>query len=226
VCGPAHARAGELNQDAWYARTSQTGTLAVVADGMGSRPAGRLGARAAVAASRDAFRLWSASPSGSGEDLVRLIEVLWRLRLQGTPIGDAATTCLVCALRADGTGVAVQLGDGVLGICATPSAFRAVAPEREGFASTTVALGTPHGLQDWSIASMEPLSPGAAVLLATDGVADDLVPGRRAPFVAWLVHELGSAAAPQRALRRALTRWPVPRHLDDKTLVVLWEPAR
>ena len=91
------------NQDAWYARTGGAGTLAVVADGMGSRPAARAGAHAAVAACRAAWRHWSSSPLGSGGDFVRLIEVLWRLRLGRTPAGDAATTCLVCALRPDGS---------------------------------------------------------------------------------------------------------------------------
>lgn len=225
VRGPAHARSGEPNQDAWYARAGGAGALAVVADGMGSRCAAREGARAAVAACRRAWRDWVASPVGSGEDLVRLIEVLWRLGLGRTSMDDAATTCLVCALRADGSGVALQLGDGLVGLSEAPGEFRAIAPEREGFASTTIALGTPHRLRDWTIAPLSPLQPGGALLLATDGVADDLLPDRRAAFVQWLVDEVGASRAPSRRLARALGAWPVPRHLDDKTLVVLWEPS-
>jgi hypothetical protein len=226
VRGPAHERAGEPNQDAWYARAGRTGALVVVADGMGSRPAAREGARAAVGACREAWRHWAASPNGSGEDLVRLIEVLWRLRLGGTPVGDAATTCLVGALRGDGSGVALQLGDGLVGLRDLAGVFRAIAPEREGFASTTVALGTPHGLRDWTIAPIAALQPGTAMLLTTDGVADDLVPERRAALVAWIVEEIGAAPSPRRRLGQALREWPVPRHLDDKTLVLVWEPAR
>ncbi len=225
VRGPAHARSGEPNQDAWYARVGSAGALAVVADGMGSRPAGAQGARAAVAACRAAWRAWTTAPLGSGEDLVRLIEVLWRLRLGRTPPGDAATTCLVCALRSDGSGVALQLGDGMVGLCETPGSFRAVAPEREGFATTTIALGTPHGLRDWTIEPLSRLEPGAALVLATDGVSDDLLPERRAAFVRWIVDEVGAAAAPGRRLTQALRAWPVPRHLDDKTVVAVWEAA-
>lgn len=226
VRGPAHERAGEPNQDAWYGRVGRAGALAVVADGMGSRPAARTGARAAVAASREAWRHWAASPEGSGEDLVRLIEVLWRLRLGSTPAGEAATTCLACALRPDGSGVAVQLGDGLLGIGDEPGAFRAVTPERDGFASTTHALGTAHSLRDWTIAPIEPLRGGGALLLATDGVADDLLPEKRGAFLAWLVDEIAAGDAPSRRLARELRGWPVPRHRDDKTLVLLWEAAR
>ncbi|MEO7332271.1 MAG: protein phosphatase 2C domain-containing protein [Minicystis sp.] len=226
VQGPAHARAGERNQDAWYARAGRTGALAVVADGMGSRPAAREGANAAVAACRAAFRDWAPSPTGNGEDLVRLIEVLWRLRLGQTPSRDAATTCLVCALRPDGSGVALQLGDGLLGILDASGVFTAVSPERDGFSTTTLALGVPHGLRDWIIEPLGQFPPGAALLLATDGVADDLVPEKRSGFLRWVVEEIGASVSPSRALGRALRTWPVPRHLDDKTVVAIWEPVR
>lgn len=225
VRGPAHATSGEPNQDAWYARVGAGRALAVVADGMGSRPAARAGARAAVAACRLAFQHWSGSPCGSGEDLVKLIEVLWRLRLGSTPPSDAATTCLVCAVREDGSGVALQLGDGLAGLL-QPDTFRTLGGERTGFGNETRALGIPHGLRDWVIQPVAHLQPGAALLLATDGVADDLVPEKRAAFVAWVVAKLEAAKTPQRWLSRALRGWPVPRHADDKTMIVLWEAGR
>lgn len=223
VRGPAHARSREWNQDAWYARAGREGALAVVADGMGSRPAAREGARAAIAACRAAFRHWAASRHGSGEDMVRLIEVLWRLRLGETSPDDAATTCLVCALRADGSGVALQLGDGIVGVKDGEGSFLPITPERESFGSMTQALGTPHGLRDWTIAKVGPLQGGMAILLATDGVADDLVPEKRAAFVQWLLEDIAASAAPGRRLAQTLRAWPVPRHLDDKTVVALWE---
>lgn len=226
VRGPAHARAREANQDAWWARVDGVGALAVVADGLGSRPSAREGARAAVTASRSAWRHWSSSPSGTGEDLVRLIEVLWRLRLGATPPEQAATTCLVCALRGDGSGVVAQLGDGLVGVKDAAGAFLPITREREGFASMTRSLGTPHGLRDWTIEPIAPIARGMAVLLATDGISDDVEPGKRAAFVAWLIDEVASVASPDRELRRALRHWPVPRHLDDKTLVLLWEPLQ
>lgn len=226
VRGPAHARSGEPNQDAWWARVGGLGALAVVADGVGSRPSAREGARAAVTACRGAWKHWSSSPSGSGEDLVRLIEVLWRLRLGPIPPEQAATTCLVCALRVDGSGVVAQLGDGLVGVTDAEGTFQAITPERTTFASITRSLGAPHGLRDWTIAPIEPVAAGMAVLLATDGISDDIPPEKRAAFVTWLLDDISSAASPSRHLGRALRSWPVPRHLDDKTLVLLWEPLR
>ena len=225
VAGPAHARSGVRNQDAWYARVTRSGALAVVADGMGSRPAAREGARTAVAACRSAWKLWVPSPSGTGEDLVRLIEVLWRLELGRIPPGEACTTCLVCALRPDGSGVALQLGDGLVGTRTADGTFRAVTPERTGFSSGTVALGTPHGLRDWVIEPLTPIEPGAALLLASDGVAEDLLADQRTAFLQWIITTAESSASPRRTLARALRAWPVPKHLDDKTLVAVWKTS-
>ena len=70
---------------------------AVVCDGMGSRPRSREGARAATLAVRDAWRLWQKSPVGLIEDLIRLIEAAWRLRLGIIKAEEAATTCLFYA---------------------------------------------------------------------------------------------------------------------------------
>ncbi len=222
--GPAHVREKRLNEDAWYARIAVSGALAVVCDGMGSRPAARIGARAAATASRRAWRHWSRSPQGKGEDLIRLIEVLWRLELGPTQPEDASTTCLVCALRADGSGVLLQLGDGIIGMRHADGTFSSSTPERTGFASTTMALGTPHALRDWSMQEFGPMEPGTAILLATDGISDDLVPERRAAFVAWIMDEVASSSSPNRRMAEALRKWPVPHHRDDKTLIVLWKP--
>lgn len=222
--GPAHAKDKRPNEDAWCVRITLSGALAVVCDGMGSRPAARFGARMAVAACKQAWAHWRRAPVGSAEDLVRLIEVLWRLRLGNTPPEDAATTCLVCALRADGSGALLQLGDGLMGLRRADGTFSAITPERDGFASFSHALGTPHNLRNWHILELAPMSPGMAILLTTDGISDDLVPERRSGFVDWLVKDVAAMSTPSRALAKALRAWPVPHHRDDKTLIALWRP--
>jgi hypothetical protein len=65
------------------------------------------------------------------------------------------------------------------------------------------------------------------VVLATDGVSDDLDTSRIGDFIRMLVTEFAPLAPPQRwrELCRELTEWPTPHHLDDKTLAVLWIAA-
>lgn len=223
MLGPAHARDGLPCQDAWLAVADARGSLAVVCDGLGSRPRSREGSRAATLATRDAWRLWRRSPAGSVEDLVRLVESAWRLRLAGLAPADAATTCLLYAEDRHGRAAQAQLGDGLVarrGVDGTVTTL----PARGGGFGLTHALGTPHSLADWSLALGDRLATGEAVILASDGVSEDLEPDRVGDLAAWVIDEIGPLQRPGRALARELRNWPVPRHQDDKTLLVMWKP--
>jgi hypothetical protein len=94
------------------------------------------------------------------------------------------------------------------------------------FSDETKALGAPHRIDDWWITKA---SPGATktVVLASDGVADDLDPDRLDDFLEWLTRDLGrlSPVDRWRQLCRELRNWPVPHHIDDKTLAVLHDKA-
>ena len=96
--------------------------------------------------------------------------------------------------------------------------------EATSFGSETLGLGTPHSLDDWWIA-VEPPGPRRTVLLATDGVADDLDRSRLLGLMDWLSDELLPMPPRERwhRLCRELREWPVPGHVDDKTIAVLAE---
>ncbi len=223
VCGPGHVRDGLPCQDAWLAVVRDRASLAVVCDGMGSRPRSREGAQAATLAVRDAWRLWKKSPVGTPEDFVRLIEAAWRLRLQHVLPDEAATTCIVYAEDDHGRAVLAQLGDGLLARRNCDGSVRAH-PSRVHDFGLTHALGTPHSLADWSLALADPLAFGEVLILATDGVSEDLETDRLGDFASWVVDDLGSQPRPGIALARELRNWPVPHHRDDKTLLVMWKP--
>jgi hypothetical protein len=197
--------------------------LAVVCDGMGSRARSAEGSRAATLAVRDAWQLWRRSPVGRAEDLIRLLEVAWRIRLGHVPAEEAATTCLLYAEDGHGRAVQAQLGDGLLARRSPLGVLRAHPAHPQDFGMTR-ALGVPHTLDDWSFSLVEPLAIDDVLLLATDGVSEDLEPSRVADLAAWVVRELGPLPHPGRALARELRNWPVPGHLDDKTLLCMWTP--
>jgi hypothetical protein len=198
----------------------------VVCDGLGSRPASGQGARLACRTVRCALRDWPGAASGADPaDLIRLIEVLWRLRLPSPGASDYATACRFALREPDGTLVLAGLGDGTALVRTGALGVQCIGG-RPGsdFANETLALGVPHRLHDWSIAVFPPC-PGRTVVLASDGVADDLRPDRLDGFVAWLTDEIARLPEPQRARRLAaeLRAWPVPRHTDDKTLALMIE---
>jgi len=223
VRGPGHVREGQPCQDAWLAVTDARASLAVVCDGMGSRPRSREGSRAATRAVRDAWRLWQQSPVGVIEDMVRIVEAIWRFRLGRVAAEEASTTCLFYAEDGHGRAALAQLGDGLIARRTADNAITMHPSRSEGFGFTH-ALGTPHSLSDWSLAFVEPLALRERLVLATDGVSEDLNPERIGDLADWVADDLGALQAPARALARELRNWPVPHHMDDKTLLVMWKP--
>ena len=229
VRGPRNLRQRRANQDAWIRAVGAFGHLIGVCDGMGSRSASDAGARAACRALRRAARLWPGGSSPAGRPapahLVRLVEILWRLELGSHAPSECASTCLFALREPDGRLLLAGLGDG-LAIVRTAGGGLATFGGRspDTFGDETLALGTPHRIDDWWFTT-EPASRGRTVALATDGVADDLAIERLEAFMDWLANDVGrlAPAARWRRLCRELRGWPVPRHLDDKTIAVLVE---
>jgi hypothetical protein len=146
--------------------------------------------------------------------------------VQKTGRDESATTCLFAVATRDGRLLLAQLGDGLV-MLKTPSGTTTLEPPRERFGNATTGLGIAADVREWRL-HLEPNFTGVAtILLATDGVADDLLPEKRAEFLNFLVTRYGPrpASARTRAIAKELRKWPTPRHLDDKTVAVLWNDA-
>lgn len=226
VRGPEHRKDGRPNQDAWLSRLARGTALAVVCDGLGSRPHSAVGSRAACRAVADAVRHWADGRDAPPELLLRLIHALWNVRVHETGRDESATTCLFAVVTKDGRLLLAQLGDGLV-MLKTPKGTMTLEPPAERFGNATTGLGIASDVREWRL-HLEPNFTGAAsILLATDGVADDLLPEKRSDFLNFLVMNYGHrpATARTRAIAKQLRDWPTPRHRDDKTVAVLWNDA-
>lgn len=226
VPGPRHRVLSRRNEDAWTARRWNYASMAVVADGMGSRPFARAGSQAAcaaaVGAARWALRVRETSPAAISAEL----EDRWLKSISEIcEPSQAATTCLWVLGRLEGPLLMGQVGDGMVAVRGPDGTVEFLA-KRDGFTNETDALGL-SGDVHWHSLYRPTLEPGTAVLLATDGVSDDLDPERIGEFIEMLTMDFAPLAPHERwaALRRELAHWPTPHHLDDKTLVVLWTAA-
>ena len=229
VRGPRNLRQGAANQDAWTRASGAFGHMIGVCDGMGSRAHSDTGAKAACRAMRQAARLWPQSTTSTNRPdpthVVRLVEILWRLGLAPRAATDCACTCLFALREPDGHLLLAGLGDGLAVIRKSNGDVATFGGRSlDAFGDETLALGTPHRLDDWWIAT-EPPGRGRTVVLATDGVADDLAVERLDAFTGWLADDIGTLAPAVRWRRlcRELRTWPVDHHLDDKTVAVLVE---
>lgn len=223
VRGPRNQREGRANQDAWLKAFGAFGHLIGVCDGVGSRHHADVGAQAACRALRQAAGQWRGGTTP--RHFVRLVETLWRIGIEQRDPSDCACTCMFALREPSGRLLVAGLGDG-LAMIRNGNTGLMVFGERgaDAFSNDTLALGTRHRVEDWWVAS-EPPCVSRAVALVTDGVADDVDPARRGAFVDWLSGEIGRlpAAARWRRLCRELRQWPVPHHVDDKTIAVMVE---
>jgi Protein phosphatase 2C len=222
VRGPAHLSQSRPNEDAWRKAAGPFGAVLVVSDGVGSSPRARLGAEMVCRAVCGTVRSWSGRHVVPSR-LFEQIESDWRRRIAPVNPHDSAATCLFAWIRPNGRVIVAGKGDGMAVVAQPPRMVRwVVGPRVHGFGNETAALGTTVDGQDWKHWTLKGSSE-LAIVLATDGVSDDLVPERISDFVTWLVEQM-KCRAPQarsRAIRRQLLSWPTPNHLDDKTLAVL-----
>lgn len=227
VRGPLHRTEGRPNEDAWLHAQGHFGSLAVVCDGLGSRPNARAGARAACAAVKEAVSRWSKADNAPLSYLSHLVEVLWRLRLHPTKPDSAATTCLLALTTLEGKCIVGGVGDG-LALVRTGTDLRVIVGNRgEDFGNETQGLGASKGPRAWTLQELPPTDAERLVVLATDGVADDLIPEQLDGFLDWLIGSFEPLTPQERHNRLAamLRAWPTPGHLDDKTLAVIHSPT-
>jgi serine/threonine protein phosphatase PrpC len=219
VVGPYHRKTLQPNQDCWIGARGPFGTLIVASDGLGSRVSARHGARMACRAVLRAVRAWHRSRTTDLEDLLARIEPTWLELIAPEAARDCAATCLFGLVHSHGQAHLCAIGDGLVLHRNQGTVTWVVGPRTEGFGNETRALGDSAM---WTTRTF-PREEGDIIVLATDGVADDLLPDRINGFVDWLLDRFADLPPQQRwrALRNELKDWPTPHHADDKTLVAL-----
>ena len=81
-------------------------------------------------------------------------------------------------------------------------------------------MGFEGSIQKWHFEEFHEGKIGRTVVLATDGLSDDVIPEKARDFCLWLL-SLGQTEQRRtlpRRLRRELVNWPTPLHCDDKTM--------
>lgn len=224
IAGPAHVESNLPSQDALGIYGWRDGKLAVVCDGVGSKPLSRLGARVAVQAVRRTLKTANVKPPRS---LIQEIYRDWLVHQPAQLASDAASTLLFATIGFDGQAFLAQLGDGLVMYRASGK-FDILTPARTGFGNQTTALGISKAWSDWQIADICLSQPGDGVIMMTDGISDDLQIGKLEEFFT-AVTTLTRLESKRRAhdrLKKQLLNWPTPGHSDDKTIAVIVKAKR
>jgi len=221
--GKSHLLTGSPNQDAWAVTVGESMFVAAVSDGLGSRENSQVGSKAAVRSVLTASRM--IAPETAGMDIIRLVHAVWRVKLAGLDVRSCACTCLFAIRFGSGRLFAAALGDGVITID-NGGKRRILEMAEKDFANTTDAMDT-CGPQNWRCCD-EQVAGGLKLMMATDGVSDDIEEGGLFDFADFVIDEMAKRSG-QRGrngyLMKLLNRWTCPKSGDDKTLVVIREDA-
>jgi serine/threonine protein phosphatase PrpC len=225
VIGPAHVETGMPNQDSWLYFSGAYGVGIVVCDGLGSKSHSDFGSKAGCVAVRQAIGIWSKEKGATHEQLLRLIHQMWNMKVELLGRRNCSTTCIFALVQPDKQIFLAQLGDGAAIIESPERGLEGIQFEREGFVNETTGLGIATNLNEWKTAKFEG-TPGTHIVLATDGVSEDLA--GYGPFVTHLKSRLRNKSPREQtnSLRSLLTNWPREDHYDDKTLALLWHKGR
>ncbi|MBQ7178310.1 MAG: protein phosphatase 2C domain-containing protein [Victivallales bacterium] len=225
VRGPGHVRAAIPNQDAFCIKRYDWGKVAVVSDGVGSCSTSEYGAKAvcravSLVSGRFDFQ------NGGISSLVEQFHEQWLLSIMPFKPETSSATCVFSICFNDSSTVLLgMLGDGLAAVLKSDGTyFELTEDKNDGFSNQTGAFSPWTRPENWRSASFG-AGECKAVLLCTDGIADDLLPEQHENFVRH-IYERGHSCPVEtstRELRKMLENWPVPKHSDDKTLVCIYQ---
>jgi serine/threonine protein phosphatase PrpC len=215
VRGPLHISEGKPNQDSSLIRAVHNGWLAIVCDGMGSKPFSQIGSKQACRAVIDTVK--SSPFTIDSKELIKSVYQRWLSYLGAIKPHDAVTTCLFCWLSRDGRIRSFQLGDGLIVVSNVQSKSN-----ESNFGNETTGLGKSTKFSDWKVQSFT-LAPGDAVALMTDGISDDISPGMETQFMNEICNQINGKSLRQAKswLKNELKTWATPNHTDDKSIALL-----
>ncbi len=216
VIGPGHIADRLPNQDSILMRAHNGGFISVVSDGMGSRKHSDLGSRAVCKAVYQVTK--KSSFDIASENLTSDVEQRWLQLISQFEPDDVIATCLFAWGESGGAVRMFQLGDGlVLG-------KKGVEKNKESnhYGNETIGLGCNINASDWQV-SEEYMEYGDSLALMTDGISEDLVPGRELDFLRALSTTVNTRKqrVVKKYLRTQLRNWATPNHVDDKSIIVV-----
>lgn len=219
--GPGHNATGTPNQDAWVSFHHAWGDGIAISDGLGSKPLSHFGSQAACLAVEQAFIACRNQTKIDYSFLSDCIKTNWLSRIAPLEPRDCAATCLFALRLGDGTIRMGMLGDGLAAVLKVNGSVVSLTEDKsQGFSNITSALSPNNSSIDWQHLSLQE-EECDAILLCTDGVADDLE--NVDEFVKGYIasHRALATLSANRHTRTMLENWPTPKHSDDKTIACL-----
>ncbi len=221
--GPGHKLDSIPNQDAWIFRKFSWGFVGVVADGLGSHVHSQIGSKAVCRAVVKALNIWRQHPDSTVEQLLFFVHKIWLSEIGRYNPNQCGTTCLFAAgITSQDRLVVGQLGDGIVYVQLN-GVSRVITNKTDEYTNLTSSIHNSK-ISDWICESFGMENQNIRLMLATDGIAEDLIQSKISDFVDYV--DKGSMQKKTQIeknqyIKRMQLEWPTPMHSDDKTLLMI-----
>lgn len=221
VTGAAHILERLPDQDSFKYRRYGYGAVMAVADGVGSDRYSHFGSKAAVQAVHEAFCAYACGDIGRAQ-ITKTIYRQYVSLLKTQYRSAASTTCLFAAHLFDQGLYLGLVGDGI--ICGSINGQPLLMKKGSGsFTNIVEPLSPKRAAPAWTTKFIPAARlDSIRLMLATDGVSEDILPNKEADFACYLLERVDARRAEERRRRllELLKDWQTPRSLDDKTVVL------
>ncbi len=219
--GESHRATHTRNQDAYIAKKSRYGVTLAVADGVGSQTYSQIGSRAIVKAVARAFRLYETNRIPVSE-ITATAFALYKKTVPVSKRGQASTTCVFAHISEKNGLFVGQVGDGVCYLKLNGRFYVMQGKDAE-FSNVVLPLCAEWDEARWKTRHFALTDSSAIqIMLATDGVSDDIISGKEEECLDFYVSKIqgSDVAKGKKTVKSILQNWNVPGSRDDKTMIV------
>lgn len=219
--GKSHIKTGIPNQDAFVMRKHDYGYVFSVADGVGSHKFSQIGSKAIVDSVDETFTKFEEGQI-ERKNITTTIFQSFREKVPVEYRESASTTCIFAAILKKHGVFLGMIGDGICAIKINQNEFRLDAKE-EAFSNIVVAANPSKEMPMWKTKHFDlEQNDTISLLLATDGVSGDIIPGKEFECLTYFETKVCKAPRILRNFRikTEIKNWGPAGSLDDKTMIV------
>ena len=225
--GPGHIRANLPNQDSFFVKNFGSYSLLVISDGMGSKKHADVGSHAVCLAVYRALKHYVYTEKRhhkKNRNIFSMIKSEWLKLISPYGPKDCSATCLF-VLRSKRRCLAAMLGDGLIYLKGSKDEDSKILldEKNEDFSNSTVSMSDSNYMDAWRFASVNTKKIDS-ILLTSDGISSDLLQGKEKEFADELLADVKykkTLLDKIKYIQNIIDNWPVPKHSDDKTIVVM-----
>ena len=225
--GPGHIRENLPNQDSFFVKNFGSYSLLVISDGLGSKKYADVGSHATCLAVYKAmvnYVYTERRHHKKNRNIFSMIKDEWLKLISPYNPKDCSATCLF-VLRSKKKCIAAMLGDGLIYLKGKKEedSKLLIDEKKDDFSNSTVSMSDSNYLNEWRFFSIS-TKKIASIFMSSDGISSDLIQGKEKEFADDILTDLNREKTLQDKrgyIQKTIDNWPVPKHSDDKTIVVM-----